>query len=137
MVLQGVAVNEELDNTVRYHFETKYAGAAGRCKLVTGVTETLKHIQETHIQVLQTVPAESVFAAHAQHLRAALVPLDVGAAHGTLLDRQVRTAVANDPAQTRTRAGKRTRVTLNLGSYVQTHAGLIILWAEERSLFSS
>lgn len=60
---------------------------------------------ETHIQVLQTVPAEGVFAAHAQHLRTALVSLDVGGAHGALLDRQVQAAVATDPAQTRTKAG--------------------------------
>lgn len=105
---------------------------------MAGFTEALNHFEETHVQVLQTVPAEGVFAAHAQHLCAALVPLDVGAAHGALLDRQVRTAaVATDPAHTGTRAGKRTRVRRNLGSYVQRHAGLIILWVEERSLFSS
>lgn len=69
---------------------------------------SLKHSKETYIQVLQTVPAEGVFAAHAQHLRAALVPLDVGAAHGALLDRQVQTAVATDPAQIGTRAEKGT-----------------------------
>lgn len=75
--------------------------------LAPSFTETLKHLEETHIQVLQAVPAEGVFAAHAQHLRAALVPLDVGAAHGALLDRQVRTAVATDPAETGTGAGER------------------------------
>lgn len=47
----------------------------------------------THVQVLQTVPAEGVFAALAQHLCAALVPLDVDAAHGTLLDGQVGVGV--------------------------------------------
>lgn len=71
-------------------------GAAGR---YISDRFSLKHFEETHIQVLQTVPAEGVFAAHAQHLGAALVPLDVGAAHGALLDRQVRTAVAAEPAQ--------------------------------------
>lgn len=54
---------------------------------------------ETHVQVLQTVPAEGVFAALAQHLRAALVPLDVDAAHGTLLDGQVAGAVRAGPAE--------------------------------------
>lgn len=62
--------------------------------LVTGFTATPK----THVQVLQTVPAEGVFAALAQHLRAALIPLDVGATHGALLDGQVRTAVGDEPA---------------------------------------
>lgn len=101
--------------------------------LVTGFTETLK----THIQVLQTVPAEGVFAALAQHLRAALVPLDVGATHGALLDRQVRTAVGDDPAQPGREQQRGTCVRLNPGSYARRHAGLIILRAEERSLFSS
>lgn len=52
---------------------------------------------ETHIQVLQTVPAEGVFAALTQHLRTALVPLDVDTAHGTLLDRQVGVTVGAGP----------------------------------------
>lgn len=53
----------------------------------------------THVQVLQTVPAEGVFAALAQHLRTALVPLDVDAAHGTLFDGRVRVAVGAGPAE--------------------------------------
>lgn len=53
----------------------------------------------THVQVLQTVPAEGVFAALAQHLRAALVPLDEDAAHGTLLDGQVGVAAGAGPAE--------------------------------------
>lgn len=53
----------------------------------------------THIQVLQTVPAEGVFTALAQHLCAALVPLNVDAAHGTLLDGQVGVAVGAGPAE--------------------------------------
>lgn len=52
----------------------------------------------THVQVLQTVPAEGVPAALAQHLRTALVPLDVDAAHRTLLDGQ-RVAVGAGPAE--------------------------------------
>lgn len=42
------------------------------------------------IQVLQTVPAEGVFAALTQHLGTALVPLDVHTTHGALLDGQIR-----------------------------------------------
>lgn len=55
--------------------------------------------RDTHVQVLQTVPAEGVFAALAQHLSTALVPLDVDAAHGTLLDGQVRVAVRAGSAE--------------------------------------
>lgn len=44
---------------------------------------------ETHIQILQTVPAEGVFAA----LCTALVPLDVDTTHRALLDGHVRVAV--------------------------------------------
>lgn len=40
-----------------------------------------------------------MFAALAQHLRAALVPLDVDAAHGTLLDGRVGVAVRAGPAE--------------------------------------
>lgn len=40
-----------------------------------------------------------MFAALAQHLRTALVPLDVDAAHGTLLDGQVRVALRAGPAE--------------------------------------
>lgn len=40
-----------------------------------------------------------MFAALAQHLRAALVPLDVDAAHGTLLDEQVGVGVGAGPAE--------------------------------------
>lgn len=54
---------------------------------------------ETHVQVLQTVPAEGVFAALAQHLGTALVPLDVDAAHGALLDGQVGGGVRAAPAE--------------------------------------
>lgn len=79
--------------------------------LVPGFTATLK----THIQVLQTVPAEGVFAALAQHLRAALIPLDVGATHGALLDRQVRTTVGDEPAQPGREQQTGTRVRLNPG----------------------
>lgn len=53
----------------------------------------------THVQVLQTVPTEGVFAALAQHLRAALVPLDVDAAHRTLLDGQIGIAAGASPAE--------------------------------------
>lgn len=48
---------------------------------------------ETHIQILQAVPAEGVFAALTQHLCTALVPLDVDTTHRTLLDGHVRVAV--------------------------------------------
>lgn len=50
------------------------------------------------IQILQTVPAEGVFAALAQHLGTALVPLNVDATHRTLLDGHVRVAVGAGPA---------------------------------------
>lgn len=40
-----------------------------------------------------------MFAALAQHLSTALVPLDVDAAHGTLLDGQVRVAVRAGSAE--------------------------------------
>lgn len=53
--------------------------------------------EETHIQILQTVPAEGVLAALTQHLCAALVPLDVDTTHWTLLDGHVRVAVRADP----------------------------------------
>lgn len=43
----------------------------------------------THIQGLQTVPAERVLAVLAHHLRAALVPLDVDFTFWTPLDRRV------------------------------------------------
>lgn len=46
--------------------------------------------RQTHIQIVQTVPAEGVFAALAQHLRTALVPLDIDATHRTLLNGGVR-----------------------------------------------
>lgn len=52
---------------------------------------------ETHIQILQTVPAEGVFAALTQHLCTALVPLDVDTTHRTLLDGHVRVAVGAGP----------------------------------------
>lgn len=51
----------------------------------------------THIQILQTVPAEGVFAALTQHLCTALVPLDVDTTHRTLLDGHVRVAVRAGP----------------------------------------
>lgn len=50
----------------------------------------------THIQILQTVPAEGVFAALTQHLCTTLVPLDVDTAHGTLFDGHVGLAVDGD-----------------------------------------
>lgn len=53
--------------------------------------------KETHIQILQTVPAEGVFAALAQHLGTTLVPLNVDATHRTLLDGHVRVAVGAGP----------------------------------------
>lgn len=102
MIPWGQAVMEELDDTVIKHFKQNIWVLLA-VTFVTGLTESLR----THIQVLQTVPAEGVFAALAQHLCAALVPLDVGATHGALLDGQVRTAVAADPAQTGTRAAER------------------------------
>lgn len=52
---------------------------------------------ETHIHILQTVPAEGVFAALTQHLCTALVPLDVDTAHRTLLDWHVRVTVRAGP----------------------------------------
>lgn len=52
----------------------------------------------THVQTLETVPAEGVFAALAQHLGTALVPLDVDAAHGALLDGRVGDAAGAKPA---------------------------------------
>lgn len=65
----------------------------------TGAGEVRGGGRNTHVQVLQTVPAEGVFAALAQHLSTALVPLDVDAAHGTLLDGQVGVAVRAGPAE--------------------------------------
>lgn len=53
---------------------------------------------ETHIQILQTVPAEGVFAAFTQHLRATLVPLNVDTTHRTLLDGYVGVVVRACPA---------------------------------------
>lgn len=55
--------------------------------------------EDIPVQVLQTVPAEGVFTAFAQHLSAALVPLDVDAAHRTLFDGRftVRAASAFAP----------------------------------------
>lgn len=47
-----------------------------------------------------------MFAALAQHLRTALVPLDVDATHGTLLDGHVRVAVGAGPAQQGRDAGE-------------------------------
>lgn len=52
-------------------------------------TDHMWEFRRTHIQVLQTVPAERVLAALAQHLCTALVPLDVDATHGALLDGSV------------------------------------------------
>lgn len=54
-------------------------------------------VSETHIQVLQTVPAEGVLAAFTQHLCTALVPLDVDTTHWTLLDGHVRVVLREDP----------------------------------------
>lgn len=54
--------------------------------------------EDITIQILQTVPAEGVFAALTQHLRTALVPLDVDTTHRALLDGHVRVAVGADPA---------------------------------------
>lgn len=54
--------------------------------------------EDIAIQILQTVPAEGVFAALTQHLCTALVPLDVDATHRTLLDGHVRVAVRGGPA---------------------------------------
>lgn len=54
--------------------------------------------EDITIQILQTVPAEGVFAALTQHLCTALVPLDVDTTHGTLLDWHVRVAVGVGPA---------------------------------------
>lgn len=51
----------------------------------------------THIQILQTVPAEGVFAALTQHLGTALVPLNVDTAHWTLFDERVGVVVSADP----------------------------------------
>lgn len=42
---------------------------------------------KTHIQGLQTVPAEGMFAVLAHHLCTTLVPLDVNFTFGTALDR--------------------------------------------------
>lgn len=58
---------------------------------------------ETHIQILQTVPAEGVFAALTEHLRAALVPLDVDATHGALFDGHVGATVGAGPVFEETR----------------------------------
>lgn len=49
--------------------------------------------EETHIQILQAVPAEGVFAALTQHLGTALVSLDVDTTHRTLLDGHIRVTV--------------------------------------------
>lgn len=66
---------------------------------------------ETHIQVLQAVPAEGVFAALTQHLCAALVPLDVDTTHGTLLDGHVGVAVGVGPAHREGRHRRGSRLT--------------------------
>lgn len=54
--------------------------------------------EDIAVQILQTVPAEGVFAALAQHLCTALVPLDVDPTHRTLLDGRVRVAAGAGPA---------------------------------------
>ena len=56
---------------------------------------------ETHVQILQTVPAESVFAALTEHLCTALVPLDVDTTHGTLFDGNVGVTVGEGERHTR------------------------------------
>lgn len=60
---------------------------------------------QTYIQILQTVPAEGVFAAFTQHLSTALVPLYVNTAHRTLFDGHVWLAVVSDPVVENTAAG--------------------------------
>lgn len=52
---------------------------------------------KTHIQILQTVPAEGVLAAFTQHLCTALVPLNVDTTHWTLLDGHVGVVLREDP----------------------------------------
>lgn len=72
----------------------------------------------THIQILQTVPAEGVFAALTQHLGTALVPLNVDTAHWTLFDGHVRVVVSADPV-----TGKISHIVLN-------HSGIMSVEAE-------
>lgn len=54
--------------------------------------------EDVTIQILQTVPAEGVFAAFTQHLCTSLVPLDVDATHWALLDGHVGVTVGVVPA---------------------------------------
>lgn len=61
----------------------------------------------THIQGLQTVPAEGVFAVLAHHLRAALVPLDVNFTFRTALDWCVILFVLIERAEEKTDASAR------------------------------
>lgn len=78
------------------------------------VLKTMHHIcelgtrGETHIQTLQTVPAEGVFAALTQHLCTALVPLDVDSTHRALLD-DVRDAVGANPVDAEKRCRRERR----------------------------
>lgn len=53
--------------------------------------------EDIGIQTLQAVPAESVSAVFTQHLSTALVPLDVDATQGALLDGHVGVAVGERP----------------------------------------
>lgn len=75
-------------------------------------------VRETHIQILQTVPAEGVLAAFTQHLCAALVPLDVDTTHRTLLDGHVRVVLREDPEYQEKGRGELSDVYL-MGAYCQ------------------
>lgn len=72
-----------------------------------------------------------MFAALAQHLCAALVPLDVGATHGALLDGHVSVAIQADPVYREGGAHVRSKQ----GITVQRHAGLISPQAERGEVF--
>lgn len=72
-----------------------------------------------------------MFAALAQHLCAALVPLDVGATHGALLDGHVSITIRADPVFPERGAHIRSRQ----GIIVRRHAGLISLQAGRGEVF--
>lgn len=102
----------------------------------------MHHIYEsgssrTHIQILQTVPAEGVFAALAQHLCTALVPLNVDTTHRTLFDGHIRVTVGAGPVDGEKDTGD-IRYAVNGGTleYVATRASGVSRHGV-KSLFSS
>lgn len=76
-----------------------------------------------------------MFAALAQHLCAALVPLDVGATHGALLDGHVSVAIRAHPVYQDDSRGHTSGLSRELLSK-DMRASLVSRQSEEKSLFS-